>query len=227
MPRNCTLFRRGGVGVTQVAEALGWKADSVYLAGVGQHYEELNVMQEVWGEGISIVGFEPHPDIIKGLKDKFPGELYAAALGDYCGKAFLYTKKKHKDGSSLYPHIDNGKGEVYGKVEVPVVTLDSLFDRHTIGKHVLLWLDCEGNELKVLRGGRGFINSVEMVNVEMTASAAGVGWCKPEEVHGWLVEHGFLRQWVHTHRIHSGQCDCVYVREHLWKQERCCDPYPI
>ncbi len=216
------LLRRSGIGVTQVGNAIGWKADTVYHVGVGQYHEELDVMQEKW-DGVRLIGFEPHPGLAKKLKEEYPGEFYWTALGDKPGMGTLHVKKKHKDGSSLYPHFQTRVDETYDKIEVPITTLDLLF-RHAGGGHVLLWLDCEGNELNVLKGGENFIQYIEMVNVETTAKAPGTGWCSAEDVDNWLVAHGFFRQWTHTLRCHIGQCDVVYVRDYMFNPDCCNDP---
>jgi hypothetical protein len=50
-------------------------------------------------------------------------------------------------------------------------------------------------------------------------------WCDPDEVHWWMVQAGFLRQWIHTQRTNEGQYDCIYVRPHLFNPRYCCDPW--
>ncbi len=217
------LFSRSGISVGTVCDTLAWRADYIYHVGVGQHYEETDVLQKEWPD-VKFVGFEPHPQIVKDLKGKYPGDLYAVALSDRVGTARLHVKRTHKDGSSLHSHHQTREGETYSQIEVPVTTLDRLFRSSPEGECVLLWLDCEGNELSVLKGGSNFVKGVEVMNIEMTANPPGDGWCTPRSVHDWVVGHGFVRQWVHTARIWQGQYDAIYVVERLFNPKYCCDP---
>jgi len=186
-------------------------------------------MREAWPE-VRFHGCEAHPDLVVGLKREYPGELHGFAISDEEhareGDVTLYNRRRHKDGSSLFPPriVKLGEDEIH---VVPVTTLDRLFDLtqpEVRDDRVLLWLDCEGSELAALRGGERFIESVDFVNVEMTSHPVGVGCCGVLETHCWLAAHGFKRQTAHTNRTGGGQCDAVYVRERLWRPEYCSDP---
>ena len=225
------MLRRSGVAVGLVAESLGWKADVVYQVGIGLNHEEMDVLMEEWGPNsetypgsqVKIIGCEPHPEM--DFTDNYPGIVHQVALSNYEGTAKLYSKKRHKDGSSLHPHNERGD-ESYKTIGVPVTTLDTLFPRIEPGR-VLLWLDCEGSELAVMQGGSAFLKQVDVVNIELTARPPGVGWCTPVQAHQYLVSQGFWLQWIHTQRIDSGQNDGVYVRPKLFKPEYCCVPHEI
>lgn len=221
------MLRRSGIAVGLVAETLGdWKADTIYQVGIGQYYQEIDVLLEEWGDDVLVFGCEPHPDITKGLAGKYPGLVARCAIGDKEGTATLYSKRKHKDGSSLYPHKEVKEGVSYDEIEVQVTTLDKLFP-DPIGGRILLWMDCEGNELAALRGGEKFIKRVEIVNIELTSCPPCEGWCSPVDVHDWLVDRGFYLIGLHTHRISSAQCDGVYVRGHLFNPKYCSVPPEI
>jgi hypothetical protein len=207
------LLRRSGVAVGLVVEQLGWRADYVYQVGVGQEHQEVDVLLAEW-PGVKFVGCDP-----MDCKD-YPGEFHCVAVSDRPGSATLYVRKHHKDGSSFYP----AEGIACDKRLVPANTLDGLFPKPQ-GNHILLWLDCEGVELRVLQGAESFCCCVEVVNVEITANPVNEEWCSPASVHHWLTEHGFVRQWIHTQRISSGQFDAIYVRPHLFKRRFCCDPW--
>ena len=218
------LLRRSGVAVGLIMDMIKWKPDAVYQVGVGGHHEEVDVLLHDW-PGTKFYGCEPHPSTNKGLRDNYPGKLYEVAISDHCGEVTLYSKHRHKDGSSLFPHVIRSD-ERYDEFKVKMTTLDVLFGEPE-GKHVLLWVDCEGSELAALQGGERFIKGVEIVNVELASNPPGMGWCKPTDVHWWLLNHGFLRQWQHTDRLSGGQCDAVYVRTHLFHPEFSCCPCMI
>lgn len=219
------LFRRSGLAVAQIVGHLKWVPDAIYQVGIGNHHEEADIFAKGW-DGANIFGCEPHPEIYKDIKDKYPGKLYQCAIGNQIGKAVLYSKNKHKDGSSLFPHDCKKEDEIYKEINVSITTLDSLFGR-SIGERTLLWLDCEGNELDVLRGGKDFICDVDVINVEMTSNPPSGCWCSPVSVHRWLMENGFLLQWTHTNRLHQGQYDSIYVKKHLFNPKYCCCPFTV
>ena len=224
------LLRRSGIAAVHIAKLLEWQPKSVFQAGVGLNWKEIECMQEVWPE-LVFVGIEPNPHLFKKLKGKYPGITYQCALGDKRTIAELTYRSRHKDGGSLNPLHEVDTGEINQQIEVRVETLDKLFPsvKFTYNQPILLWLDVEGFELKVLRGGETFMDSVDMINVEMTGKPAGDNWCKPWEVHRWLVDHRFVLQYIHTFRSHSGQYDAVYVRPEMFKLEysnspcRCAD----
>jgi len=216
-------LRRSGVAVGIVAEYLEWKADVIYQVGVGDQHEEVNVLMEEWGPDLKIIGCEPHPEI---NLSKYPGVVHQVAVSNYQGETLLHSKRRHKGGSSLFPHIKKRSDDNYKEIRVPVTTLDSLFPTPEVGR-LLLWLDCEGSELAVMQGGTNFLKHVTVVNIELTAKAPGVGWATPVQMHNFLAESGFWLQYLHTQRMGNGQNDGIYVRPELFKPEYCCLPHEI
>lgn len=236
------LLRRSGISVGLVAEVLGWRPDWVIQVGVGLFHEEADALKErinddhkeehvlksEWPD-CKFVGFEPHPDTYRQIVRKYPGELFQVAISDGYGTTPLFTKKRHADGSSLHYHdlLSDDEQSKVGEVVVDVVTLDSWFADDPPKGKILLWLDCEGSELNVLRGGENFLERVDVVNVEMASKPPSSGWCSPGEVHAYLAARGFWLQWIHTQRISAGQCDAIYVRSHLFRPEYCCVPHEV
>lgn len=223
------LLRRSGVAIINVSELLDYKPDVVVQVGVGQHYEEVAVMLEMW-PNLKFIGIEPHPGICDQLRDGYPGTVIEAAVGECDGRQALYSKKRHKDGSSLFRHKDEKDMETYSEIEVDVRTLDSVMSPHAgdlLNKEILLWLDCEGSELSALQGGQEFLESVDCVNVETTGNPPGVGWCDPVRLHHFLMYKGFFRQTGHTFRDTAGQVDCIYVRRDLFRPEVCSCPCQV
>ena len=96
-------MRRSGVSITFILDMINWKPDIVFQVGVGQHYKEVEVMQEAWPD-VCFIGCEPHPGMARKLDKNYPGEIYECAISDSYGKSTLYVKERHKDGCSLYPH---------------------------------------------------------------------------------------------------------------------------
>ena len=216
------LFRRSGLAVGLISDLLKWRADRVYQVGVGGHHQEVDVLRKEW-RGVKFTGCEPHPAMCRRIRRSYPGDLREVAISDFVGKADLHVKSRHADGSTLFPITDKGGME---RCEVVVETLDHLFPGPH-GERILLWLDCEGSELKVLQGGREFLKRVEMVNVELTGNRPHPDWCDPVDVHRLLMEAGFFTQHVHTHRLSAGQYDAIYVRGMLFDPLFCCVPTEV
>lgn len=223
---------RSGMAVGQVAEKINWRADVIYQVGVGLWHQEVEILQGEW-PGVEFVSFEPDPRIVKSLKKEgYPGVLYETALGDVVGEVPLYLKSRHKDGSSLYPHKIPGRyaegpnATKLSTITVKITTLDILLGEPRAGR-TLLWLDCEGHELAVLRGGEKFVRGIDVVNVELTGDPPGYGWCKPGDVHQWLAERDFYVQWIHTQRITGAQTDGIYVKRRLFNPEQCPIPHEV
>lgn len=213
------MLRRSGVAVGLVAELLGWKPDWICQVGVGLYHQEIDVFVEEWKLGPeAIVGFEANPVVFKRIIESYPGTLINFAISDKPGMSALSAHPRHKDGSTL-KGLDGGS--VVGMVDC--VTLDDMFSSRTndLG-NCLLWLDCEGSELDVLRGAKDFIGNVRAINVEMTSKPNGDGWADPVDVHAFLESLGFWLQWIHTQRVTAGQYDAIYVRGELFKPEYCC-----
>ena len=203
-----------------------WKCDMMIQVGIGQEFEELDVLREEWGD-FPIIGFEPHPEIIKNVEKRYPGIVIKTAVGKEPGTGILHSKNRHKSGSSLLPHHQK-EGERYKTYEVPIVTLDETLGKDILPyENILLWVDSEGTETDVLMGAKQVVEKVKVINIEMTANPPGEGWCSTTELHDMLVELGFYRQWIHTQRIHMGQYDGIYVRPELFRAKFCCCPYEI
>ena len=214
------ILRRSGNAVVQYCELVEFEPVAVYLVGVGVHHQEVNVMRESW-PSVALYGFEPNPQTYATVVEQFPGRLWQLGVGEVCGKATLYSRRNHKDGSSMHKN----EAEQAVKTEVQVVTLDSmlLLLSTNFARRGLLWLDCEGSELAALRGGKDFIGSeIGVINVEMTSKKASETWPEPLAVHRWLLDRGFVRAWIHTTRVNVGQCDAIYVRRDVLKPEFCC-----
>ena len=214
------MLRRSGVAVGLEAERMGWLPNLVIQVGVGFKHEEMNVLHEEWPD-CKFIGFEAHPGIATKVKD-YPGELRSMAISNRFGITNFYEKPKHKDGSSVFRF----KEDILAREIDPV--LMSTLDRELpdiIGTEAVLWLDCEGSELRALQGAEKLLQTVKMVNVEMTPRPPSENWPTPVQIHKQLRMSGFYRAWLHT--MKGGQYDAIYVKPEIFKKELCCCPYTV
>jgi FkbM family methyltransferase len=216
------MLRRSGVACGLVCDVIGWRADTVISVGIGYNHQEVDVLKEEW-PGVRFYGIEPHPDVLdRANKEGLFDLLFQVAASDRQGTATLHAKRRHADGSSLLKVAEDCR-----EFTVETDTLDAMFPVKVDLGRLLLWLDCEGNELKVLSGAVKLIERVRVVNVELTAGPQSPDWCSTVDVHRRLVGLGFYAQWTHTHRITDGQLDCIYVRPELFSPRHCCFPWEI
>lgn len=218
-----TLLRRSGIALGLIADHIGWVPEYIYQVGVGIHCQELEVFVEAWPK-VVMTGYEAHPLVYEAVKDRYPGTIHNLGISKRPGIATLYSKKRHKDGSSLYKFHDDIDVEEF---KVKVDTLDNQVPEGPKSNRTLLWLDCEGSELDALKGAENFIKRVEVVNVELTSNPVSNEWPSQVSIDIWLRDRGFRRQWIHTQRSALGQCDVIYVRPYLFKSEYCCCPCEI
>lgn len=213
------ILRRSGNAVAEYLRLIEWNPQSLYQVGVGIFHEETTVFREHWPD-IAIYGFEPNPRTYNSIKGNYPGRLYPYAISDHPHVAMLHSRKRWKDGSSLY---QDKKNEYDIKDKVESTTLDRmlpLLQPHN--REGVLWLDCEGSELDALLGGIDFLDKgISVVNVELTGIPRGEGWCKPIQVHDFLSTKGFVQTWTHSHRTSIFQFDAIYLRRELFKPEFC------
>lgn len=215
------LLRRSGIAVALIAELIEWRPTLIVQVGIGHFWHEVDVMQEAW-PGVRFVGFEPHPILLeKDIRGKYPGVVHEVALGENNGTAFLWFKNAHMEGASVYIGDDAGCA-----VTTPVRRMDE-FVIGEDGDEILYWLDCEGSELSALKGSTEFLKRVNVVNIEVTGKPPRPGWPSPVEVNRWMLDRGFVSQYIHTHRCSSGQCDVVYVRPRLFRPEFCSCPLAV
>jgi FkbM family methyltransferase len=226
------LLRRSGVAVALITELIEWKPSVIFQVGVGTHHKEVDVFQEAWPDA-ELIGWEPHPEIYKQIRKEYPGILHQCALGEDVGEASLYFDPAHIEGASFFANVSDPVKNAQDRLQSIEVKIDSLdnfcrpIDIPQRRENPLLWLDCEGAELEVLKGGEKFIEGVDVINIEVTGKPPRYGWPSPVEVNRWLLDHGFVCQYIHTHRCTSGQNDVVYVKPDLFRPEYCSCPLQV
>lgn len=224
MRSKTSLLRRSGVALYNVANQLGWSPTMIFQVGIGCYYKEVEVFQEAWPEA-DLIGWEPFPSVVQ-LRD-YPGLLVRKALGRHVGKVRLFWDPAHVNGASIYHDPTNPRLE---SAEVEMDVLDNYYDKiawKQADERPLLWLDCEGSELDVLVGGEKFVSEIDVINVELTGRPLRASWPSAVMVNRWLLDHGFLLQFVHTQRMASSQVDAIYVRPNLFLPEYCCCPLQV
>lgn len=168
---------------------------ALYDIGVGAKTEVL-ALHAIF-PGMEVFGCEPHPKTYAALvADGFPGDLENVALGRTPGRRKLYLADDPQASSLLTK-------DVAESVPVQVDTLDGFDQRAGKPERIILWADCEGSELEILRGGLELLESgrVWWVNLEEAKrrrhaemGERGVkGWARRAEILHLLRRYGYKR----------------------------------
>ncbi len=141
-------------------------------ANVGDYTKELCKLFD----NASIYSFEPIKSTFKTLSDNIcekNARPINMALGDKDENGMMFYDKENSTLSSLYQRdIDQYGIELSNTEEVRIITLDSFCKSENIEHILFLKIDVEGNELKVLKGAKGLIEtgSIDFVQFEFGGS---------------------------------------------------------
>lgn len=108
--------------------------------------------------------FEPVPELeerLKLLTTKFPGEYHMIALGDQSGTMTLHIPHDGVEGATLIP------GENLRDIDVRVDTLDNVLGNRKLEGPVLLKTDCQGFDLNVIEGAKGWLPDIDVIVMEV------------------------------------------------------------
>jgi FkbM family methyltransferase len=135
-----------------------------------------------------IVSFEPLAASFAVLERAADWEIHRVALGDRSGPARLHISA-NRQSSSLLPMADRHRraapeSVVVGEEEVEVAKLDDLCVVRP-DERAYLKLDVQGAELDVLRGGARTLESVRVVEAELSTVELYEG----QALLGEVVEH--------------------------------------
>lgn len=127
-------------------------------------------------EGVSVYSLEPDPRTASILRRNLTGargvEVMSVAAGDQEGEAEFFVNKDTQVSSMLKLGKDRIQAfpdsVVVEKIRVPVSTLDAMFARKNLERPILVKIDVQGVEDRVIRGGREFLKEVDWVLMEVS-----------------------------------------------------------
>ncbi len=192
---------------------------------LGAHTGEYSEFLSSFFRAEATYAFEPLPECVAAIEAKSHKitnlKIFNCALSDQAGRMTFY-RNSYGPSSSLLRVAEIHKREFpETRQETPLTVnvsrLDDLLDPSTLKKDVLIKMDVQGAEDKVIRGGRKLFALARCVLVEMSFVAMYEGQPLFEEIHSLLSEKG-LRFHGMKNQINSketGQplfCHCLYVR---------------
>ncbi|MDD5059018.1 MAG: FkbM family methyltransferase [Sideroxydans sp.] len=146
-----------------------------------------------------IYSIEPDPITAELLRKNTSHEsnvsISVVALGESIGEAKFYVNRDSQV-SSLLPlgedRISSFPGSVVEReLKVPISTLDTLFLVKELEAPILLKIDVQGFEDRVIRGGEGFLKVVEWVLIEVSFANLYQGERDFQSIQSLLKGNGF------------------------------------
>jgi FkbM family methyltransferase len=175
---------------------------------------------------VQIISFEPIPKDFELLKSKFTDDSKFLAINKAVGNengAVSIAVNDFSPTSSILPTTQLQKdfypitGEVQ-KIEVPIITLDEFSKENEILGNILLKIDVQGFEDKVILGAKNFLSKVVVVYVECSFKEFYEGQPLFHEIYQLMVENGFEFRGVGD-QLNAGktseptQVDAVFVNK--------------
>jgi FkbM family methyltransferase len=148
---------------------------------------------------VEVHSFEPNPAcahaLIRNVRSLPNVKVHQLALGDTAGEVEFHVNS-HSHSSSILPLSVNHKeafphAREVRTIQVPVSTLDKVFEASTFVRPVLLKLDVQGYEAQVMRGAPELLKRVDFVVLETSFKPMYEGELLFTEIAQLMAEFGF------------------------------------
>lgn len=173
-----------------------------------------------------IHSFEPLPDVFERLRARIGScpaiRAWNLALGETAG-TLRFERNDYTPSSSALPMTGGHKAEFpftarSTPVEVTVERLDDVAARLEIADDLLLKIDVQGFEDRVLRGADATLRRARAVLVETSFAALYEGQARHDDVHRLLLGkgfayHGAIDQLVSSRTGEVLSADSLFLRE--------------
>jgi FkbM family methyltransferase len=166
---------------------------------VGANVGQFSVASSRLLHGATIHPIEPDPRVAvqlrKNVGSAVAPNLRIAAIGEHEGTATLNVNRDSQVSSLLQLGSDRlesfPQSTVISQIQVPLTTLDALFGGAELSAPILLKIDVQGFEDRVIAGAGRLLESVQWVLIEVAFSRLYAGERDFETIVGLLETHGF------------------------------------
>jgi FkbM family methyltransferase len=146
-----------------------------------------------------IFSIEPDPRVVEQLRvnvgKKIKKNIYVTALGETNGKEIFHVNSDTQVSSLLPLGKDRIKSfpnsKVVEKIIIPITTLDALFQDKILAQPILLKIDVQGYEDRVILGGANFLSCVRWILMEVAFSKLYEGERDFASLIKMMQAHGF------------------------------------
>lgn len=194
-------FRLGQLNSNQIINDLIWLKEENFKtiidigANEGQFSEKIRLL---FPES-KIFAFEPLPDTYQKLKLNFKNDKIFKAINYAVGDTksnLMIEKNEYSPSSSLLEMNDTHKANFNfaiktEKIEIETDTLDNLLVDEIIAKPILIKIDVQGFEDKVIKGGKKMIENAEMIICETSFYELYNNQTLFGEIYSYLTSIGF------------------------------------
>lgn len=166
---------------------------------VGANVGQFAIAAHKLFDEVSVLSIEANDEILADLKKNTLGlervEVISTAVGDYDGKANFFINSDSQvssllelgsDRKSLFP-----ESIVLNNKNIPIVKIDSLLKQRVLEEPILLKLDVQGAEEKVLIGAELFLMKIKWVLVEISFLDLYQDEATFDNIHGKMKAKGF------------------------------------
>lgn len=169
------------------------------VVDVGSNVGQFAVASSRLFQGAEVFPVEPDPHVAEQLRKNVgmpvAGNVRVTAVGDSVGIATFHVNRDPQV-SSLLPLGEDRiesfpESRVIEKITVPITTLDVLFDGVALAEPILLKIDVQGFEDRVIAGASVFLERVRWVLMEVSFSKLYEGEREFEAIVELLKNHGF------------------------------------
>lgn len=143
---------------------------------IGASYGDFISLVREHKKNIEILGFEPIIGVFSSLQDRYKEadkvSLYNLALGDFNGLVDFH-ENEYSYSSSILPignlHVKEFPfTKNYKTSEVKIASLDNILSNKNLERPILIKLDVQGYEGKVILGGKKTFSQADIVIVELS-----------------------------------------------------------
>jgi len=202
------VFRLPGLFVRRVHIGEFLKLNKMWLKNsgvktvidVGAHSGEFSTAIQAVIPDIQLYAFEPLPDCCTELRNKLASrnghlKVFQAAVGDE-HKSVQFWRSSFSKASSVLRMSDLHQSAFPWSADnrpitVEQVTLDECVDKMKLESKVLLKIDVQGYEDRVLNGAVQLLSQVHYVLVEVSIGTLYEGQAQFQTVYGNLIRQGF------------------------------------
>jgi len=166
---------------------------------VGANVGQFAVAASRLFDGAHIFSIEPDPTTAEVLRENTKGEsgivISVVALGESVGEAKFFVNRDSQVSSLLQLGDDRVRAFPESTVErelnVQLSTLDALFGDRGLEKPILVKIDVQGFEDRVIRGGQKFLSQVDWILIEVSFAELYQGELDFQGILRLLKENGF------------------------------------
>lgn len=176
-------------------------------------------------KNVQIFGFEPFPNVFNNLKDRYCNseeiKIYNLAIGNFDGTT-TFNENNYTYSSSILPlgeiHINEFPyTKNFNKSEVRIACLDTIFKRVIIERPLLIKVDVQGYEEKVISGGKKIFAQADYVIIELSFCELYLGQALFDDINNELNKLGLfyagcISQLCSPHDKTILQQDALYIR---------------